>query len=283
MEESMPAAVRTRALVPRSAESGFLGPLIRLARSMPRRAVLGGGMILLVLASWEVLSARDIINSTFFSSPSRAIVKLYDIFATGYIWPHLWSSASAYIIGFLTAIVIGVILGTLIAWYKVISDAFEPLILAFYSVPRIAMIPLLILIIGFGAQYKIVCVVLLTFFPILINTIAGVKNVDLSLIRMSKSFGATDAQLFRTVAVPAAVPYILAAIRQSSAHGMTGVVAAEFFASHKGLGYVIARSTETFQSDQIYAVILILAVTGVLMVSIVQRVESSLLKWRPER
>lgn len=103
------------------------------------------------------------------------------------------------------------------------------------------------------------------------------------MIRMSRSFGANDWQLFSTGAVPSAIPYIITGIRQSAAHGMTDVVAAEFFASSKGLGYVIARSTETSQADRVYATVLVLAIVGVVMVTLVQRVASVFAKWRPER
>jgi NitT/TauT family transport system permease protein len=138
------------------------------------------------------------------------------------------------------------------------------------------------LLIGIGMPYKITVVMLLTFFPILLNTITGIKNVDPSLVRMSRSFGSSDLQIFRTVALPSSVPYIITGIRQAVALGLVGVTVAELFASRQGLGYLIVRSSESFRTDTVYAAVLVLAFLGIVLTNLLQRIESYFARWRTQ-
>ena len=124
---------------------------------------------------------------------------------------------------------------------------------------------------------------MLAFFPLLINTISGIRSADATLIRMARSFGADDRQLLRSVAIPAAVPFILTGLRQSAALGMVGIIVGELFSSSSGLGYLISNAAQTFQTDRVFAVLIVLAVCGLTLNESLLRLESRLVRWQPRR
>src|SRR5260370_24382839 len=130
-------------------------------------------------------------------------------------------------------------------WYRRLNYALDPFISFFYSTPRVALLPLLILWFGIGIWSKIAVVFLGSFFPVVINTIAGVRNLDAGLIKTSRSFGATDAQIFRTLALPGSVPFILAGLRLCVGHALMWVVVGELVGAHARGRLIIAKGRAT--------------------------------------
>jgi NitT/TauT family transport system permease protein len=246
--------------------------------------ILGGVAVLIVMAIWEaVWSYTDWISPLFFSGPS-AISKAFWVSLTeGNLLADLSFSGKNFAIGFSLALVSGVVLGVIIGWYRRIRMILEPFLSALYAAPRIAMMPLIIIWFGIGMWSKVFIVFLSAFFPILVNTVAGIRNMDRDLLRAARAFCASDWQIFKTLAIPGSVPFILTGVRQGVAVGLIGVVVGEMLGSSEGIGFMVAYGGQTFQTDTLFVGFVIIAFAGILLTSVAERLERRFSRWRPER
>jgi ABC-type nitrate/sulfonate/bicarbonate transport system permease component len=242
--------------------------------------VLGFIAVVVFLGAWQWASDTKLINPLFFSSPSRIWRELGTLISTGQLWPNVWISAQEFAWGFLIAIVVAIPLGFLIGWYRPVEAIFSPFVTFLNSVPRVALLPLLIIWVGIGIDLKIAVVLLGALIAILINTITGIQSLDPQLITMARSFGASDFKIFRTIALPGSVPYILSGIRVGLGHALTGVVVGELYASTAGVGHLIAVAGNTFQTDLVFAGIVIIAIFGLVSTWIITRLETHFQSWR---
>jgi ABC-type nitrate/sulfonate/bicarbonate transport system permease component len=247
-------------------------------------AVLGGAAVLIVLGIWEaVWSYTHWISPLFFSGPS-AIAKAFWISLTqGNLLADLAFSGKNFTIGFGIALVSGVVLGVVTGWYRRIRLILDPFLNAAYAAPRIAMMPLIIIWFGIGMWSKVFIVFLSAFFPILVNTAAGIRNMDRDLLRAARAFCASDWQIFKTLAIPGSVPFILTGVRQGVAVGLIGVVVGEMLGSSEGIGFMVTYGGQTFQTDTLFVGFVIIAFAGVLLTSVAERLERRFSRWRPER
>jgi len=180
------------------------------------------------------------------------------------------------------AAILGIILGLLVGWYARLRYALDPFITFLYATPRIVLLPLFIIWFGIGVESKIAVVFLGAIFAILINTTAGVRNLDANLVKVARSFGASDFQLFRTIALPGSVPFILTGLRLGIGHALTGVVVGELVAAQFGVGQMMAVAGATFQSSKVFAGLFLIAGAGMLMTFTLQRLEQRFQAWRPK-
>jgi NitT/TauT family transport system permease protein len=188
-----------------------------------------------------------------------------------------------FLIGFAIALVSGVVLGVIIGWYRKARLLFDPFLNALYATPRIAMVPMIIIWFGVGIWSKVFIVFLSSFFPILVNTVGGIRAIDADLLRAARAFCASDWQIFKTVAIPGSVPFILTGVRQGVALGLIGVVVGEMFGGSKGVGFMVAYGGQTFATDTLFVGVLIIAFAGILLTSLAERLERRFSRWRPER
>ncbi|TFH36564.1 MAG: ABC transporter permease [Anaerolineales bacterium] len=238
--------------------------------------------IILFFLLWESVARAGIIRPLFISSPSRILQAASWLLQQGLL-NDIWVSGTEFVSGMLTAILIGLPLGILIGWYPTLSAIFDPFIAGLYSTPRIALLPLLILWFGIGAASKIAVVFLGAVFPILVSTIAGIRAVDEDLLTCARAFGGTDRQIFSTLALPSSVPYILSGLRLGVGRGLVGVIVGEFIAARAGIGHMMNIAASTFQTDQVFVGIMILAGTGVLLNGLLIRLENRFDQWRTRR
>src|SRR5215475_9939025 len=203
--------------------------------------ILGGSAVLIVIAIWQAIwSYTNWISPLFFSGPS-AIAKAFWVSLTqGTLLADLAFSGKNFAIGFGFALVTGVVLGVIIGWYRRVRMIADPFLNALYAAPRIAMMPLIIIWFGIGMWSKVFIVFLSAFFPILVNTVAGIRNMDRDLLRAARAFCASDWQIFKTLAIPGSVPFILTGVRQGVAVGLIGVVVGEMLGSSEGVGFMVA-------------------------------------------
>lgn len=260
-------------------------------RSRPRKLfwqrnekwLLGSGSMLLFLAFWELAVAAGWVNPLFTSSPSRIMVTAVEMFADGSIYGHLRVSGIEFVIGFGLAILIGVPLGFLMGWYSRLNAVLDPFVSALYATPRIALLPLVVIWFGIGLGSKIVIVFLGAIFPILVNTITGVRTIDADFIKVARSFNATDRQMFLTVALPSSVPMLLTGLRLGLGHALVGIVVAEMYGASEGIGYLIAVAGARFQTDKVMVGIIIIAALGVTMTELLRYAERRFERWRPNQ
>ncbi len=246
-------------------------------------AILGGAGVLLVMIVWEAMGRAGKISPLFLSWPSVIGKRFLESLQHGTLLSDLAYSGKNFILGLLGAIVAGVVLGVLVGWYKKVEMILGPFLNAIYATPRVAMVPLIIIWFGIGMWSKVFIVFISAFFPVLVNTIGGIKATDPDLLRAARAYCASDWQIFETVAVPGAVPFILTGVRQGVALGLIGVVVGEMFGGSEGIGFMVAYGGQTFATDTLFVGVLIIAFAGIVMTWLAERLERRFSRWRPER
>ncbi len=257
-----------------------------LARARPawrrhENALIGTISVVAFLAFWEAVVQFGLVNPLFVSSPSRIAAAGYELFASGTIWGDLAASGLEFCLGYGLAIAIGVPLGVLMGWYGRVNAVLDPFVSALYATPRIALLPLVMIWFGIGLMSRVAIVFLGALFPILINTITGMRTIDADFIKVARSFGAGDRQLFLTVALPSSVPLLLAGLRLGLGHALIGIVVGEMFGATEGLGYLISVAGARFQTDKVMVGILIIAGAGMAMTQVLRAIERRFERWRP--
>jgi NitT/TauT family transport system permease protein len=196
---------------------------------------------------------------------------------------QLQISAVEFLWGFLLAVVVGVPLGMVTGWYRPIRALTEPMISALFATPTVALVPILILIFGIDTPSKAAVVFLSSVWPIVINTAAGIRVLDKGWLDAARTFGANDARIFRTIGLPATIPFIISGLRTAVARGLVGVVVGELYASKGGIGFYLNHAGQTFQTDRYYVAVVIIALIGVLVVYVLQQLEKRFARWRISR
>lgn len=237
--------------------------------------------IVVVVGAWQIVASLRLVTETFLPGPSDVFTALVNQISDGSLWYNLWVSAQEFLIGYGLAVAVGLVLGMLMSWYRRFRLGLDPLVSFLYATPRIALTPLFIIWFGIGMESKVAVVFLSAVFPVIINTMAGVRSVDPSLIKASRSFGASDLQLFRTVALPGSVPFILTGLRLAVGYALIGVVVGEFVAAQAGIGFLMANAGSTFQTPLVFADLFVVAGSGLLLTAFLQRIERRFQSWRP--
>ncbi len=234
--------------------------------------------IIFVIGLWEVLGRQ--VDPLFMSFPSAIAVSAARLISTGELLVALMSSLRSLIVAFLIASAIGIGLGLLIGRYKVVDAATDWLVNALYATPLVAVIPLVILWFGLGNAAKLFIVTILAVFPILINTIAGVRNVPPQLIDVGNAFAANELQIFKKIILPSALPYMMTGLRLGIGRAIIGMVVAEFFTAITGLGALIVKYGNQYDTASMFVPIFVLMFLGVTLSMIVRNLEQWIAPWR---
>ena len=231
------------------------------------------------LIGWQILSDYIIANSLFLASPTQVLGALVAMAISGELWPHVWTSALEFLLGYTIAAILGISVGLLIATSPFWKSWLQPWISGLYATPTVALGPLFILWLGIGIWSKVLVVVLLVVFAVTINTEAGIRSTSERYLEMMRCFGATPRQLFLKVSLPSATPFILAGLKLGIGRGLIGVVVAELFGSRLGLGRLIGQSADSFNMPDLFAAVAILAVSGIGMNAAFSKLEKRLVPW----
>ena len=238
-------------------------------------------IVLLVL--WEVAARVGWIDARFFPAPSAIFEKLIALTRSGELWINLWASLKRLFWGSLLGGIPALAIGILMGLYRPIRTAIDPLISATYPIPKSAILPLVLLIFGLGEMSKIVMVALGVFYPVVINTIAGVLQIDRIYLDVGKNFRAGRWQTFRTIALPGALPNIMAGIKLGIGLGLILIAISEMVGAKTGIGFMIWDAWQVLSVETMYVGLLVIAIIGFLLTLILNEVESWLLPWRRER
>jgi NitT/TauT family transport system permease protein len=242
--------------------------------------ILGGAAVLVAVALWQAIWSAGKISPLFFTGPSTVVSRFWEEWTRGRLKQDMAYSGTNFVIGVGLAIAAGVVLGVIIGWYRRLAMVFEPFVNALYATPRVALIPLILIWFGIGMWSKVFIVFINAFFPVLINTIGGIRATDADLLRAARAFCASDWQIFKTVAIPGAVPFILTGVRQSVALGLIGVVVGEMFGGSQGIGYMVNYGGQTFQTDTVFMGVVIIALSGIVLTWLAERLERRFSRWR---
>lgn len=246
------------------------------------RLVLGLAGIIVFLAAWELGSRTGMIDRAFFGRPTGIAEAGIKEVQTPRFWGDFYASVTEFGIGYLLAILLGVPIGLAAGRFRRLQYALDPWLNFFNSLPRIALLPVLVIMFGvFGPGAKIAVVFLGAFFSIVIPTMQGVRTVDRRYVDVARSFGASERLLFRSVVIPSTVPFIITGLRLGIARALIGVVTAELYTQTEGIGVLIRRATELRQGDRALFGVLIFTVSGIVGVEAIRRVEARFQKWRP--
>ncbi len=245
--------------------------------------VLGTAAVIVFLIAWQLVADARIWSALFLPGPSDVFAAFGDLVRQGNLAIDVATSAQEFVVGYALAAIVGIPLGLLLGWYPRARYLLDPFVTFMYATPRIVLLPLFIIWFGIGINSKIAVIFLGAFFAILINTTAGVRNLDTQLIRVARSLGGRDMQIFRTIALPGSVPFILTGLRLGVGHALIGVVVGEYVAAEHGVGQAMMIAGSTFQSAVVFAYLMIIATAGLLLTLLLQRLERHFDAWRPQR
>ncbi|HWO40478.1 MAG TPA: ABC transporter permease [Candidatus Eisenbacteria bacterium] len=247
------------------------------------RKLLGGTAVVLFLLTWELVGGVfQWVNPMFMSSPSLIFNAAVQLFGSGEIWNDLKVSGIEFFWGFALSVAVGIPFGIAVGWYKKMAYIFDPFINALYSTPRVALLPLVIIWLGIGILSKVGIIFLGAVFPIMINARDGVKTTPYNLLTAARSFGATEWQIFKSVVLPSTVPFLISGLRLGVGRALIGVMVGELYAATAGIGFMITVAGATFQTDKVFVGVLIFAITGMISMDLLGRLEKRFDKWRPQ-
>jgi len=246
-----------------------------------RVIAIGSPVALLVL--WQVLSWLNLLDARFIPSPLTIFEGAVVLIRTGELWTHLSVSLLRLAGGFVLGSIPGIALGLVMGLSRYVRAALDPLVAATYPVPKIALLPLIMLYFGIGEASKIVIIAIAVVYLVLINTMVGVMTIDPVYFDVAKSYNAPWWKLFTRVIIPGALPLIFAGLRLSLGVSLIVIVSAEFVAAKAGIGYLIWSSWETLVIENMFVGIIVITVLGVLTTFVLKELERVLIPWRRER
>jgi ABC-type nitrate/sulfonate/bicarbonate transport system permease component len=236
--------------------------------------------LIAVLGIWQAVGPW--INPLFASYPSEILAAGRKMAMSGQLSKALWSSTQPFLVGYFLAAIVGVPAGLLLGRYRVVRAAFGIYITAGYSTPLIALVPLLMIWFGLGFMVKMVIIFLLTFFPICINTWAGVRAVPKSLVEVGTAFCASQSAIMNQIVLPAVLPYIMAGLRLGIGKAVIAMVIAEFLTAISGLGGAIIKAANSFRTAEMLVPIIVIMVLAVVLTHIVSLIERWVAPWQTE-
>jgi NitT/TauT family transport system permease protein len=258
-------------------------PAAKLAQPLAAslwRAFSRSGAILAFFTLWEVAPRMGLVEPAFLPPFSSVVKTGWELIKNGQLLDHTTASLKRSLTGFGIAIIYAVPLGLAIGWFKKLADVLSPLLEMFRNTAALALLPVFLLLLGIGESSKVALVIYSCTWPILLNTISGVRNVDPLLIKSAKTMGLGSLDLLRKVMLPAALPTIFVGIRLAGAYSLLVLVAAEMVGAKAGLGYLIIYSQYNFQIPHMFVGILTTTALGLLFTQLLLAIELRFTAWK---
>lgn len=231
----------------------------------------------IVLGAWQIGGQR--IDPVLFTTPSAVVSAAAQMIANGELWSYLWPSLVVFVVGLVISTVAGIATGLLLARFWVLDVGLDMYISFLYATPSVALVPLIVLWVGFESTAKIVILILFAFFPMVINTYQGVKNVDPKLLEVGTAFRCSERQLWTNIVLPAALPFIMTGLRLSVGRALIGMVFADLYTAISGIGYLITRSASTYRVDKMFVPIVVLGLLGITLTALMRASERLVAPW----
>lgn len=244
------------------------------------KVLMGLAGLVSVLLVWQVLSWAGAINPLVASSPSEVAREFGHLVSDGQLGSAMSSTAELFGIGFGLSLLIGIPIGLVLGWYRRLNAFWDPVVSIGYALPRIALIPIVVIWFGPGLVAQVTIVVLLAAFPIMINVASGIATVSEDHLRLAKSFLATNTDVLRTIALPGAVPAVISGIRQGLNLGLAGVVVAEYFIGVTGVGGMIFKAGLSLSTSEAIVGALVFAFGALVLTIGLQALEHHFDRWR---
>ena len=236
-------------------------------------------VILSLLALWEILVAVGVVSALFFPAPSTILVQTYKLLANGELLVHIYATVGRISISMLFGGFAGLFLGAAMGWSKRLRVLADPLIAALHPIPKISILPLVMIIFGIGESSKVIVVAISVFFPMLINTMVGVHQISPLYYEVAKNYGATPRKLFSRVILPGSLPMVMSGVRLAVNTALVVTIAVELVAAQEGLGAMIWLAWEILRTVDLYVSLLVITVLGILTNALIQYCTRLLAPW----
>ena len=243
--------------------------------------VLTAIMVVSVIGACQALVSFGVVSRFVIPLPSSVLPALGELVNGGTLLDNIAVTVGEAAIGFCIAVTIGLVLGTLIAEFRTVERILYPYLIALQTMPKIALAPVLLVWFGFGLGSKIAVAAVISLFPILVNTIAGLKSCDPGRLDVLRALGASRLDCFRLVKLPNALPFIFSGLSAAVMFALTGALVGEFVGASAGLGYLIVQANANMDIPQVFAILLILVVVGVAAFAAMQKARRKFLFWSP--
>ncbi len=237
------------------------------------------GFLIFFIALWEILGTLGVIDTFITSQPSRVLKTIFNLSSENLLM-HLGVTCLETLIGFFSGVVLGLIIASLLWWFETFSDIFEPYLVILNSLPKIALGPIIIIWVGAGMQAIIVMALAISLVVTIMELLNGFKHTNKDMIKMAKTFGASKAQIFTKIVLPANITTLINSLKINLGLSLVGVIAGEFLVSKSGLGYLIVYGGQVFKLDLVMASVIILAVFAAIIYKVVVIFEKMVLKAR---
>jgi NitT/TauT family transport system permease protein len=248
---------------------------------LPKKELIRGCISILAgLILWEILTRLLLENELLIPPPSSVIRSFWKLFVSGQLNKHFGATLLEFAYGFTTACVFGVVIGYFMGMYKWFDEIMDPWIATLYSIPIITVVPLIIIWCGIGMLSKVIVVFKITAVAIILNTAAGIKNLDPVWLELAKSLRLSAWETTYKIRFPGALPYIITGMRLGVGRALLGVVVAELMAANAGLGYLLRDSSETWDSPKLFVTVALLAAIGLVSFNLIKRFEQWIAPWR---
>jgi NitT/TauT family transport system permease protein len=235
-----------------------------------------------LLGAWDLAVRFEVVHTIVLPAPIDVATAFGRLITADFLPGHVWATASEALAGFAIAGVGGFLAGALLTFYSPLRRLFYPYIVVFYNLPKVALAPLFIGWLGFGQSSKIVMAATIAFFPVLINTMVGLQTVTEDSILLMRSLVAKKWQVFRSLALPSALPAIFAGLKTAMTLALIGAIVAEFVGAKQGLAVLIGTFNFQFKIDSMYAVLVILGATGLLLFALIDFAERKIVFWHDD-
>jgi NitT/TauT family transport system permease protein len=227
---------------------------------------------------WEYYGRR--MDPIFMAPPSAIFEAAVTLIQSGALEKAMVQTLWPFAVGMALTVIVGILLGIVMAQWRTLEYLLDPFINALYAIPRIALVPLIILWAGLEFAGKVTILVSVAIFPITVNTYAGIRDVRGSMLEIGRAYGATEWQIFWKIVLPAAVPFIMAGVRLAVGLAIIGIIVAEFFTAISGLGGMIVEYANVFATAKLFVPIIVIALIGVILTELVMWLERRMSRWR---
>jgi NitT/TauT family transport system permease protein len=242
--------------------------------------LLAAALALVLLGLWELLVRQWGLSALVLPAPSAIAASLWTGLATGYFWPHIWATLQALLLGLAAGSAIGLLAGMALAESELLERVLKPYVVVSQVVPKLALAPLFVLWFGFGMLPTVLITALICFFPLMENTLTGLRQVDAQRLQLFRMLGATRLQTLLRLKLPTGLPAILAGLRVAVVLALVGAVVAEFIGASRGLGAVVIAAQGMMDTTLMFAALVLIAAMGLLLYQACLVLERRLLRSR---
>ena len=253
---------------------------VGIGQRIPHASVIFGALgVIIMLAAWQICAVAGVVDIHISSDPSQILSREIHLFSSGQIWAPIGTTATEVGWALLAIVGAGIPLGIILGRLPTLRQMSDPIVMILNSVPYVLFLPIIIFWFGLGLEARVIVVIWAGILPLIVNTSAGVRNIDRDYLRVGTVFSVSRSRFFTSILVPASMPYILTGLRLAVARTLVGAIVVEFFLSANGLGYFVQNATSNFQMSTAMSGIVVMAVAALVLTRMIGAIERRVISW----